>query len=123
VIANAARLQGLYMHAAELLERRGLYAVELFAAQINVLWLVQVLRAIGSGLQGVFSFGIVTSVFVILSLLEVEPLERRLHRTGNAAAIDAGTEIAGRLQTYMVRGSLSRPLPWPTGSNCNANGA
>jgi predicted PurR-regulated permease PerM len=37
VITNAARLQGLYMHAAELLERRGLYAAELFAEHINVL--------------------------------------------------------------------------------------
>jgi predicted PurR-regulated permease PerM len=36
VIANAARLQDLYMHAADLLERRGLYAAELFAEQINV---------------------------------------------------------------------------------------
>ena len=44
VIANAARLQGLYMHAADLLEQRGLYAAELFAEQVNVLWLVQVLR-------------------------------------------------------------------------------
>src|SRR5215831_14010985 len=49
VIANAARLQGLYIHAAELLERRGLYAAELFAEQINVLWLVQVLRTVGGG--------------------------------------------------------------------------
>jgi len=76
VIANAARLQGLYMHAAELLERRGLYAAELFAEQVNVLWLVQVLRAIGGNLQGVLSFCIVTFVFVILGLLEVEPLAR-----------------------------------------------
>jgi hypothetical protein len=28
----------------------------LFAEQVNVLWLVQVLRAIGGSLQGVFSF-------------------------------------------------------------------
>ena len=35
VIANAARLQGLYMHAADLLEQRGLYAVELFAEQVT----------------------------------------------------------------------------------------
>jgi AI-2 transport protein TqsA len=48
VIANAARLQSLYMHAADLLERRGLYAAELFAEQVNVLWLVQVLRSIGA---------------------------------------------------------------------------
>ena len=53
VIANAARLQGLYMHAAELLERRGLYVAGLFAEHANVLWLVQVLRAIGGSLQGV----------------------------------------------------------------------
>ena len=106
VIANTARLQGLYMRAADLLERRGLYAAELFAEQINVLWLVQVLRAIGDSLQGVLSFSIVTFVFVILGLLEVEPLGRRLRRIGDgqvgAAAIDTATEIAARLQTYML---------------------
>jgi predicted PurR-regulated permease PerM len=94
------------MHAADLLERRGLYAAELFAEQINVLWLVQVLRAIGGSLQGVLSFSIVTFVFVILGLLEVEPLGRRLRRIGDgqvgAAAIDTATEIAARLQTYML---------------------
>jgi len=106
VIANSARLQGLYMHAADLLEQRGLYAAELFAQQINVLWLIQILRAVGGSLQGVFSFSIVTFVFVILGLLEVEPLGRRLRRIGDgeagAAAIDAATEIAVRLQTYML---------------------
>ena len=112
VIANAARLQGLYMHAADLMERRGLYATELFAEQINVLWLVQVLRAVGGSLQDVLSFSIVTFVFVILGLLEVEPLGRRLRRIGDgevgAAAIEAAGEIAARLQTYMlVRSGMS----------------
>ena len=106
VIANATRLQGLYMHAAELLERRGLYAAELFAEQVNVLWLVQVLRAIGGSLQGVLSFSIVTFVFVMLGLLEVEPVAHRLRRIGNrefgVAAIATATEIAARLQTYML---------------------
>ena len=83
VIANAARLQGLYMHAADLLEQRGLYAAELFAEQINVLWLVRILRAVGGSLQDVLSFSIVTFVFVILGLLEVEPLGRRLRRIGD----------------------------------------
>jgi len=102
VIANAARLQGLYMHAAELLERRGLYAAELFAEQVNVLWLVQVLRAIGGNLQGVLSFCIVTFVFVILGLLEAEPLARRLRRVRKEGVIDTAAEIAARLQTYML---------------------
>jgi predicted PurR-regulated permease PerM len=102
VIVNAARLQSLYMHAAELLEQRGLYAAELFAGQVNVLWLVQVLRAIGGSLQGVLSFCIVTFVFVILGLLEVEPLARRLRRVGSKGATDTAAEIAARLQTYML---------------------
>ena len=106
VIANAARLQGLYMHAADLLEQLGLYAAELFAEQVNVLWLVQVLRAIGGSLQGVLTFFVVTFVFVILGLLEVEPLGRRLRRLGDGAvgatAIDTVAEIAARLQTYML---------------------
>jgi len=102
VIANAARLQSLYMHAADLLERRGLYAAELFAEQVNVLWLVQVLRAIGGNLQGVLSFCIVTFVFVILGLLEVDPLARRLRRVRKEGVIDTAAEIAARLQIYML---------------------
>lgn len=85
VIANAARLPGLYMHPADLLERRGLYAAELFAEQMNVLWLVQVLRAFGGN--------------------------QRPRRIGGgdsgAAAFDIAREIASRLQTYMVRLGMS----------------
>ena len=102
VIGNAAPLQGLYMHLADLLEQRGLYAAELFAEQVNVLWLVQVLRAIGGSLQDVLTFCIVTFVFVILGLLEVEPLGRRLLRIGSGDATDTAAEIAARLQTYML---------------------
>jgi predicted PurR-regulated permease PerM len=67
---------------------------------------VQVLRAIGGSLQGVFSFFIVTFVFVILGLFEAAPLGQRLRRIGDgqsgAAAIDTAAEIAVRLQTYLL---------------------
>jgi predicted PurR-regulated permease PerM len=106
VVANAGRLQGLYTHLADLLEQRGLYAAELFAQQFNMSSIVGLLRSIGGGLQGIVTFALVTFIFVILGLLELEPLERRLSRIGNgafgAAAIDAAAEIAGRLQTYML---------------------
>ena len=56
--------------------------------------------------QDILSFSIVTFVFVILGLLEVEPLGRRLRRIGDgqsgAVAIDTAAEIAARLQTYML---------------------
>jgi AI-2 transport protein TqsA len=106
VIANAARLQGLYTHLADLLAQRGLYAAELFAEQFNMSWIIGVLRGIGGSLQGIVTLALVTFIFVILGLLELEPLGRRLGQIGNGAfgtaAIDAAAEIAGRLQTYML---------------------
>ncbi len=106
VIANSARLQALYTHLADLLEQRGLHAAELIAEQFNMSWLVGVMRGIGGSLQGVVSFALVTFIFVILGLLELEPLGRRLRRIGNgdfgAGAIDVATDIASRLQTYML---------------------
>ena len=106
VIANSARLQGLYTHLADLLEKRGLYAAELIAEQFNVSWIIGVVRGVGGSQQGVVTFALVTFIFVILGLLELEPLGRRLGQVGNGtfgtAAIDAAAEIAGRLQTYML---------------------
>ena len=106
VIANSARLQGLYTHLADLLEQRGLYAAELIAEQFNMSWIVGVMRGIGGSLQGIVSFSLVTFIFVILGLLELEPLGRRLGRIGDGsfgtATTDVAAEIAGRLQTYML---------------------
>jgi AI-2 transport protein TqsA len=101
IIANSARLQGLYSHAADLLEQRGLYAAELVAQQFNMSWMLGVVRGVGASLQGIVTFALVTFMFVILGLLELEPLERVGGAFG-AAAIDTAAEIAGRLQTYML---------------------
>jgi AI-2 transport protein TqsA len=106
VIANAGRLQGLYTHLADILEQRGLYAAELVAQQFNISWVIGVLRGIGGSLQGIVTFALVTFIFVILGLLELEPLGRRLGRIGDGAfgpaAIEAAGDVASRLQTYML---------------------
>jgi AI-2 transport protein TqsA len=106
VVANSARLQGLYTHLADLLEQRGLYAAELIAQQFNMGWIVGVIRGVGASLQGIVTFALVTFIFVILGLLELEPLGKRLGQVGSgsfgSAAVDAAAEIAGRLQTYML---------------------
>jgi AI-2 transport protein TqsA len=106
VIDNAARLQRLYTHAADLLEQRGFYAAELIAQQFNMSWIVGAVREIGGGLQGIMTFALITFVFVILGLLELAPLGRRLSRIGDgklaATIADAASRIAGRLQVYMM---------------------
>lgn len=112
VIRNAGRLQALYMQTAAMLEERGLYAAGMLAEQVNVLWLIRILREIAGNLQGALSFSIVTLVFVILGLLEVEAVGRRLNRLGGTepgpSTVDIAREIAGKLQTYMlVRSAMS----------------
>lgn len=112
VIRNAGRLQALYMQTAAMLEARGLYAAGMLAEQVNVLWLIRILREIAGSLQGVISFGIVTLVFVILGLLEAEAAGRRIERlsatASEASPVALAGEIAAKLQTYMlVRGAMS----------------
>jgi len=106
IIANSSRLQSLYTRAADLLEARGLYAAELVAQQFNMSWILRVVRSVGAGLQGIVTFALVTFIFVILGLLELEPLARRLERLGDGGlgvtALDAAAEIANLLQTYML---------------------
>jgi AI-2 transport protein TqsA len=106
IIANASRLQSLYTRAIDLLEARGLYSAELVAQQFNVSWILGVVRGIGARLQGIVTFALVTFIFVILGLLELEPLARRLEQFGDGrlgvAVLDAATEIASLLQTYML---------------------
>ena len=106
IIANSSRLQSLYRRTADLLEARGLYAAEFVAQQFNMSWILGVVRSVGAGLQGIVTFALVTFIFVILGLLELEPLARRLEQFGDgrigAAALDAAAEIAGLLQTYML---------------------
>lgn len=112
VVRNAGRLQALYMQTASMLEARGLYAAGMLAEQVNVLWLVRILREIAGSLQGVISFAIVTLVFVILGLLETEAAGRRVERLSasapEVAPVALAGEIAAKLQTYMlVRGVMS----------------
>ena len=92
IIANSSRLQSLYTRTADLLEVRGLYAAELVAQQINMSWILGIARRVGAGLQGIVTFALVTFIFVILGLLELEPLARRLEQFGDGrisvAAVD-----------------------------------
>jgi AI-2 transport protein TqsA len=106
IIAHSSRLQSLYTHAADLLAARGLYAAELVAQRFNMSWILGVVRGVGASLQGIVTFALVTFSFVILGLLELEPLNVRLGQFGDggfaAMAVETAAEIAGRLQTYML---------------------
>jgi AI-2 transport protein TqsA len=105
VVANASQLQALYNANVAWLETQGIEAGPL-AEQFNVRWLVRIAQNVLGHLQGVISFVVVTAVFVILGLLEVELVASQLAaRRENPAArgVLAGlTESASKLRAYMM---------------------
>ena len=106
VIANGARLQLLYTTKLDWLEARGVIAAGALAEQFDVRWLVRIAQGVLSQLQGVISFVVVTAVFVILGLLEVELVASQLAaRRGSPAAqgvLGGLTASASKLRAYMM---------------------
>jgi predicted PurR-regulated permease PerM len=112
VINDAARFQALYTQAADWLERHGVFVTTLLAESFNVSWIVAAVQAVGGRTSSLVSFAIITFVFTVLGLLEVDVIRmnfelipggetgRRLMRTG--------ADIAAKFQKYMlVRTAMS----------------
>jgi AI-2 transport protein TqsA len=103
LINNGGRLQALYSHAAESLEHHGVFVAGLWAEHFNVRWLILGFQQITGRVQSLFSFGVVTLIFTILGLLEVEATTRKLRSLPNQQALlAAGSQTAAKLQKYMV---------------------
>jgi predicted PurR-regulated permease PerM len=114
VVANAARLQALYAAKLDWLDQRGIAAAGALADQFDVRWLVRIAQGVLAQLQGIISFAVVTAVFVILGLLEVDQAAAQLARMeGKPAArrVLAGlAETAAKLRVYMGVRTLASVL-------------
>lgn len=109
---HADRLLALYANAATWLEGHGLYAAGMLSDQFSLSNVLRLARDVAGGLQGMSSFLLLTLVFVILGLLEVDDFARRVRavatRDDGQGLLSAGREIAAKLQRYMmVRGMMS----------------
>jgi len=105
-LANAGRFQSLYGQAGDWLEGHGFILASMVAEHFDVRWLLRLFQEISSRVHGLFSFLVVTFVFVILGLLEVDVFVRQLARTrrGDTGGfmLRAGADIAGKMQKYML---------------------
>lgn len=114
ILANAPRLQEMFTAELAWLDGQGIEAAGLLAEQFDVRWLVRVAQGVLGQLQGIISFVVVTSVFVILGLLEVEQVESQLGRLrGSPAAqgVKAGLAAsATKLRAYMIVRSFASVL-------------
>ncbi len=105
-LANAGRFQSLYGQAGDWLEGHGFILASMVADHFDVRWLLRLFQELSARLHSLFSFLVVTFVFVILGLLETEIAIRQLARMrrGDAGGfmLRAGADIAGKMQTYML---------------------
>lgn len=114
LIANTARFQNMYLQGAGWLEGHGLYAAGLLAERFNVGWLVGLFRELSIRLHGMLSFTLVTLIFTLLGLLEVQATGRRIARVlageQGRTLIAACAATARKFQTYMAVRSLMSVL-------------
>ena len=80
----------------------------------NMSWLIRAVQEIGGRLHGFISFAIVTLVFAVLGLLEVDVVRRNIARLKSKemaqSLLQAGTDIAAKFQKYMLVRSVMSVL-------------
>ncbi|WP_127088113.1 AI-2E family transporter [Aquabacter cavernae] len=106
VFGNVARFQALYENVTTFLEGHGFVMASLLADHFDVRWLLRLIQEISGRLNTLGSFLVITFVYVLLGLLEVDVLRRQVGRLPRRETADfllaAGGDVARKLQTYML---------------------
>jgi len=111
---DAARYQSLYNTVVAWLEAQGVSVAGAWAEHFNVAWLLRAAQQIGGRVNTTLTFWIVTLVYVLLGLLEVDDVRGKIERSGNREAariLLAGTEAtAVKFRKYMLVRTLMSVL-------------
>jgi len=127
LVADAARYQTLYDIMVVWLEDRGVSVAGLWAEHFNTGWLLRAAQQITGRVNTTLSFWLITLVYIMLGLLEVDDVRRKIQALGNQETarrlIDATAATAVKFRKYMVvrtqmsvvTGLLVWALAWSTG--------
>jgi len=114
LIADSGRFQALYNQLAEWLEGHGVAVAGVVAEHFNVGRLVRLLQSVTTRLNTTISFWIVVTIYVVLGLLDIDPIARNARSALSAPAarvlINGSIETAARLRRYMVVRSVMSVL-------------
>lgn len=108
VIANGARLQAIFLQQTAWLEAQGVGIAPLLADHFDMRWIVRAAQQLTGAVQGFIRFTVITLVFTLLGLLEVEAVARRIGSLGERGqdAVATTQVLARKLQVYMAVRSL-----------------
>ena len=114
LIDNAAKFQLLYMQLTEWLEGHGILLTSLLVDNFNASWLIRAVQEIGAQIHGLLSFTIITFVFTVLGLLEVEVARTNIESLRNRETahtiLQSSERIADKFQKYMLVRSIMSVL-------------
>ncbi len=127
VIADAGRYQAIYDAAVVWLESHGISLAGLWAEHFNVGWMLRWAQAITGRVNTTLSFWLITLVYAILGLVEVDDLSRKAQafiapetaRMLLSATADTSRKfrkyMAVRTQMSLATGLLVGVFAWVTG--------
>ena len=114
LVADAARFQILYQQKADWLAQHDIYLASLAVEHFDVRWLIHLFQGLTLRLQGFLRFALVTLIFLMLGLLEVDMTRDKLavmaNRTARRVIIEAATESASKFRRYMLVRALMSVL-------------
>lgn len=106
LIADAARFQALYEQINVWLEGHGIAMVGLLTEHFNVAWLLRAVQDVTGRVNTTITFWLIVLVYVILGLLEVEPIARKLRTLVSPAVskllIEGSAVTSERFRRYML---------------------
>jgi predicted PurR-regulated permease PerM len=106
LIADAARLQQFYDQVRLWLEGHGIAVASLWADNFGVGWILRTVQTVSGRLNSTFSFWLVTLVYVLLLLMEVEDFGRRANGLRNRSAatvlLQGSRQTAVKIRRYML---------------------
>lgn len=106
LVGNASRFQLLYQRKADWLAQHEIFIGSFAVEHFNFGWLIRVFQEITIRLQGFVSFALVTFIFLMLGLLEVDTSRDKFaalrDRDAGQLILRAGTETAAKFRRYML---------------------
>lgn len=112
LVADAPRYQSLYENFSAWLDTHGVSIAGLWSEHFNVSWALRATQQVTGRVNTTLTFWLITLIYVVLGLLEVESMKRRIERLENPVAsrviMEGSYATARKFRRYMfVRTQMS----------------
>src|SRR5215469_7059382 len=106
LVTNVARYQALYDNVVAWLDHHGISVAGLWAEHFNVGWLLRVSQMVTGRVNTTLIFWLITILYVVLGLLEVEDMRLKAAAIRNPATahvlLQGSAESAAKFRKYMI---------------------